>query len=988
MKRWILLIALLAFALPADGAKRMPTPEICANGIDDDGNNLVDDGCPFSNIFTAAGGGIAADMQDARTAGTITTATHDESSSGTFLKNTSHYKAGQWALDLNTDGTACDNVQCYPWMKVRVPATGNPTDNRIWLSSTPFTQASDNTGMKVVTETTLAPPPSFSWVKLTGSFTINGAGVLYGLNTSRVEMDCLALVTSSSSEVGTADPQCPGAAPETGIVFDAIGAGDSGASQSPLTWSHTVGAGSNRIIVAGICERFAPTKITGVTSSVDGAFTQLIYGASGSIWYLVNPTAGAHTITASFSEAQNSAGNSASFSGVNQSSPFSAATQTEASTTYSTTVESAPDNLILSSLCVSASNTETTTPGTNETELWEVDAGIVGTSNRISALSTKQGDSSVNVTWTVGGSNSGVQHVVSLRTPSAAGDPPVVGTPTCTSVGVTTATCEASINDSSATGYADYDTNTGAPYANSTTPTSAIGNTMRASITGLSEGTPYFYRICATNPEGTGCSTEGTFDTTTASAATVLGITTGEIAIWNQRTTKGPYRVTGDASANSPGDWTRIVNNRAAFAASPSSGRAIAPVLTSGCVTANTNTFSWPEPGNGATHWSYRLRDAAFHNLVLGITTDHAAIKAELLWISSQTFTDWGDPSGIWCSFGAWKPGDSAPTFGIVSWLSRILGAYDYIGRAAFSAGELAQIDRWFFEAADYWRDTQDPSLDSLFTDRWAGNYTLRSACSSNGKLFWVGGPESFHPSRFYNNRRGSIYRFTGTAAIYLENAGRNYTDGRFGTQAEIKTSAEMYVQEYVRFSVFPEGALGDFERRSDTLPDLGWAYSASALAQALEIADAFARSGDPSLYEYNTALGACGTTGVIADGGARTGQNRDLRFAAQSFMSYHTDVYARYHLNSGNTDFRIDGRNPRSGSSWNDHRDSYMVPFNVYFNDSFIKSAYMRTHPSAIPYPASPASSGTVSWTGESSVYPAVLFMFGQMEGLVDPYP
>jgi hypothetical protein len=223
-----------------------------------------------------------------------------------------------------------------------------------------------------------------------------------------------------------------------------------------------------------------------------------------------------------------------------------------------------------------------------------------------------------------------------------------------------------------------------------------------------------------------------------AKAATRLGlhVTQEELNCWRQRAGIDPqgsngitcpvkYKNAGDVSINSPGDWNRIVANRNAFAANPANERWTAPQTTNGCMVPNTNTFGWPEPGDGAVHWSHRLRDAAFYDLVTGVTTDHAAIKQELLWVSSQPFTQWGNPSGIWCFGVIW---DSAPSFGITTVLSRVLFAYDYLGRSAFTQSELDQLDRWFFDAADFWRRDMDTGIDEKFMDRWNGNYTRREA--------------------------------------------------------------------------------------------------------------------------------------------------------------------------------------------------------------------------------------------------------------------
>ena len=463
-----------------------------------------------------------------------------------------------------------------------------------------------------------------------------------------------------------------------------------------------------------------------------------------------------------------------------------------------------------------------------------------------------------------------------------------------------------------------------------------------------------------------------------------LSFTAQEVEIWRQRAQSGPYKSAGDVSTNSPGDWDRIVANRNAFASNPSNGR-----WTSGPQDGvNGGCVSQPIAGNqppdwGSTDWAIRLRDAAFHNLVMGATTDHAAIKSELLWLVNQSWAQFGDPNGIWCFGLMW---DVSPSFKITAWLTRILFAYDYIGRNAFTQAELDKIDRWLFDAADFWRRDVDVSLDKLFVDRWSGNHALTGSCA-NFTTPYAGAPVGIaNVAKYYNNRRGSNIRFSALAGKYLERNGRDYTGGRYGTLKDIVTSGGLYVREFVRFSLFPQGFVGDFERRSE-LPDLGWAYSGSAIAQPQLIADIYARAGDPSLYEYSTKLGACGTEGAVQDGGDRDGQPRDLKFALQSHLKYITDVYARYWPSAGNDDYRIDGRNPRSGSSWNDIRDTFSVHSNVYFKDSFIQDSYTRNHPKAVAYPANPAHAGGPAWQGDASIFPAMLFMYSQMEGAVWPY-
>src|SRR5919109_603468 len=81
-----------------------------------------------------------------------------------------------------------------------------------------------------------------------------------------------------------------------------------------------------------------------------------------------------------------------------------------------------------------------------------------------------------------------------------------------------------------------------------------------------------------------------------AAAQTRLGlhVTQEELNIWKQRAQSGPYKSAGDVSANSPGDWTRIVNLKNTFMANPSADRwdGTAKLLSNGCVDRNAGYIS------------------------------------------------------------------------------------------------------------------------------------------------------------------------------------------------------------------------------------------------------------------------------------------------------------------------------------------------------------------------------------------------------------
>ena len=468
-----------------------------------------------------------------------------------------------------------------------------------------------------------------------------------------------------------------------------------------------------------------------------------------------------------------------------------------------------------------------------------------------------------------------------------------------------------------------------------------------------------------------------------AMAAQRLGLhfTDQELSIWRQRAANGPYKSKGDVSPNSPGDWNRIESNANAFASNPSQGRwTTGPTgfTSAGCVAQGSGN----EPGS-AEGWAHRLRDAAFYDLVKGVTTHHADIKAELLWQAQQPWADFSN-TAMWCTGVIW---DINPGFIITAWLTKSLFAYGYVGRDAFSSAELRILDTWFWHAADYWRIDMDVSTDSLYVNRWNADYTPKVGCQYAGAPY-VGGPQISKYSRAYANRRGSILRFSGLVGIFLDMHDYNPPSSRVGANIQtLKDSAKMFIKEWIRFGLLPQGVHADFLRAKQALPDLGWGYATAVAGEAVVIADHFARTGDTELYTFSTTQGTCGSEGPINDGGSRVGQPRDLLFGIQITMKYMSDEYARYYLNAGNPDYRIDGRNPRDGSRWHGVHETNIVPANVYYQDNDIRAAYMRTKPGTVPYPSQPIG-GPPPWTGENGIYPGVLFMFGDIEGKVSPYP
>jgi hypothetical protein len=60
----------------------------------------------------------------------------------------------------------------------------------------------------------------------------------------------------------------------------------------------------------------------------------------------------------------------------------------------------------------------------------------------------------------------------------------------------------------------------------------------------------------------------------------------------------------------------------------------------------------------------------------------------------------------------------------------------------------------------------------------------------------------------------------------------------------------------------------------------------------------------------------------------------------------------------------------------------------NLYYRDDYIRSVYKREAPGTPPYPAFVEQGAGDPEGGEGGTFPGVLFMFGDLEGEVWPYP
>lgn len=113
-----------------------------------------------------------------------------------------------------------------------------------------------------------------------------------------------------------------------GITFDAVSNATPVVAQTTLSWSHTVGSGTNRVLVVvmgspgsnkygtAACTWNTSESMTKITAKTDGA------GATNVVAFILkNPTSGSHTISCTSLTSADHIGGATSWAGVNQTTP-------------------------------------------------------------------------------------------------------------------------------------------------------------------------------------------------------------------------------------------------------------------------------------------------------------------------------------------------------------------------------------------------------------------------------------------------------------------------------------------------------------------------------------------------------------------------------------------------------------------------------------------------------------------------------------------
>ncbi len=164
-------------------------------------------------------------------------------------------------------------------------------------------------------------------------------------------------------------------------------------SATSLTWSHTVSAGSNRVLVVELAIDGLGAPASSVTYG-GVALTQIGRGTGNhavELWALINPTVGTANVVASFSGSTAAAGGASTFNGVAQTigtafGTFVSATGT--GTTASVTASSAAGEQVIDVLYWRNSPATSATPGAGQTANWSQTNTTMGGGSSLEAGAT------------------------------------------------------------------------------------------------------------------------------------------------------------------------------------------------------------------------------------------------------------------------------------------------------------------------------------------------------------------------------------------------------------------------------------------------------------------------------------------------------------------------------------------------------------------------------------------------------------------------
>ena len=378
--------------------------------------------------------------------------------------------------------------------------------------------------------------------------------------------------------------------------------------------------------------------------------------------------------------------------------------------------------------------------------------------------------------------------------------------------------------------------------------------------------------------------------------------------------------------------------------------------------------------GNGA-----RMMRSAFTFLLTSDRSYADPVRTELLNLVAQPGLAWSNASK-WCTDSSTVGGGNQ--LEMTAWMNRLIFSYDYLiagGYTGFSAQEKTNILNWLRDMAVAW----DTGIVYGAQNYWAypgifntpQDFTYRVVDWPLSGPLYFNGPNMTNGTYSFSNQGSGIMSVSMAVGLLTNNA-------------TLIDHAKKLFTAYIKAGTFDNGAMPDFIRWIDCSPGCPgsmWGHAGSPLAALIQTADMYARAGNTSLYDLMTPNVTVGQTGATV--GLRTTVKLWADMANKTVNLYGT--YDGGDLTPGR---RLTWDSDVHNASWawrGNYYDFVSMAANMYYKDAAVRTAMTRNLKGGNDQHngCNDSQFGGCFNGVNGSQWPDLPFMYGNMEGKVNPY-
>jgi hypothetical protein len=193
---------------------------------------------------------------------------------------------------------------------------------------------------------------------------------------------------------------------DPGIALDNVGSGNNGSGSGAISWAHTTGPGSNRIMIVGVSIGSRAIQVSSITyGSQSLTRIRRNQGPTGSaitseLWYLIAPASGTATVAVTLTGSVQAAGGSVTYTGVRQTAPTGSGANGFSSTPSWSVSVSTANSWLVGHLAIQGATATVQAEGSGQTIRWDQvttgnrghgsDKGPVGTGSQTMSWTLSQ----------------------------------------------------------------------------------------------------------------------------------------------------------------------------------------------------------------------------------------------------------------------------------------------------------------------------------------------------------------------------------------------------------------------------------------------------------------------------------------------------------------------------------------------------------------------------------------------------------------------